>query len=82
MKKNFALSALALALILSACSTKSAEPTPLPPTPTEEDLRVVYSEAECTATSQEQIDYYLPGDWVTGAVEGYATTLIEYGDFQ
>lgn len=71
-----------LPVFLAACGSLDAAnsvdetPSPLPtiaPTP---------SVAECTAQSIESVDYAQPGDWITGATEGYAVTMIEYGDFQ
>ena len=38
--------------------------------------------AQCTAQSVEPGDYAQPGDWITGATEGYAVTLVEYANFQ
>jgi cyclophilin family peptidyl-prolyl cis-trans isomerase/protein-disulfide isomerase len=69
-------------ILLSACGgsntaspvdeTQVIQPTAAPP----------QSMAVCTAQSGEPVDYAQPGDWITGATEGYAVTMIEYGDFQ
>ncbi|MDH5606839.1 MAG: hypothetical protein OEY93_08125 [Anaerolineae bacterium] len=79
MKKSVSFSILGLALLLSSCF--QTPPAPATPTPTDEP-GIITSKATCTATSEERPDYALPGDWISGATEGYATTIIEYGDFQ
>ncbi len=38
--------------------------------------------AQCTAQSAKSEDIARPGDWIKGATENYAVTLVEYGDFQ
>jgi hypothetical protein len=82
MKKGLTLFILLFSLALSACSGSNVTPqpgegvTPLLPTA---PLQVT---AQCTAQSAESVDYAQPGDWITGATEGYAVTMIEYGDFQ
>ncbi len=82
MKKYLILLIILLFISLSGCGTSTnesrisetqASPPTLPP------IRQV---AQCTAQSQESIDLAQPGDWISGATEDYAITMIEYADFQ
>jgi len=82
MKKHLIPLIISLLISLSACgilnnesrTTESqASPPTLPPT---------RQFAQCTAQSQKSADLAQPGDWISGAREGYAVTMIEYGDFQ
>jgi hypothetical protein len=82
MKKIQIFLIILLSTYLSACGSSNNEPgTPeIPPSlPTLPPTRSV---AQCTAYSQESIDLAQPGDWISGATEGYAVTMIEYADFQ
>lgn len=82
MKKGLILFLLLFLIALSGCSASDAglvageTVTPL--------LAVdpLQAAAQCTAQSAEPVDYAQSGDWITGATEGYAITMVEYGDFQ
>ncbi|MEK6222965.1 MAG: hypothetical protein N2D54_12025 [Chloroflexota bacterium] len=86
-KKFDRLLILTFALFLAACGSNTTLPNtevaaePPAPTPTEEPF-ISSSVAQCTANSADRPDFTLPNDWITGATEGYAVTLVEYGDFQ
>ena len=87
MTKRLIFSLIFIVILLAACSSgentannynnsatneissdDQAEPSNLP--------------AQCTARSAKSEDIARPGDHITGAVDGYAVTLVEYCDFQ
>jgi hypothetical protein len=82
MKKRLISFVALFPVFLAACGSLDAAtaidetPSPLP------TFAPPQSVAECTAQSAEPVDYAQPGDWITGATEGYAITMVEYGDFQ
>jgi cyclophilin family peptidyl-prolyl cis-trans isomerase/protein-disulfide isomerase len=78
MKKHLIPLIIFVSISLSACGTSNSDPTSLPPL----TLPPPQSIAQCTAQSQESEDLAQPGDWINGATEGYAVTMIEYADFQ
>jgi cyclophilin family peptidyl-prolyl cis-trans isomerase/protein-disulfide isomerase len=82
MKKGSILFLLLFIIILSACSASDTGLTAgetVTPLLAADPLQVA---AQCTAQSAESVDYAQPGDWIAGAVEGYAVTMVEYSDFQ
>jgi hypothetical protein len=82
MKKRLITLIFLFSVVLSACNgsigASAADETQTPP-PTTTPVQVT---AQCTAQSVEPVDYAQPGDWITGAAEGYAVTLVEYANFQ
>jgi hypothetical protein len=82
MKKRLITFIFLFSVVLSACGGSNSTPEPdatqTPPPTTAPPLVT----AKCTAQSVEPVDYAQPGDWITGATEGYAVTLVEYANFQ
>ena len=82
MKKRLISFILLIPICLSACGgSNDAAPVDETQIPLS-TITPAQSAAECTAQSAEPVDYAQPGDWITGATEGYAITMVEYGDFQ
>lgn len=86
MKKSHIYLLGLLALLLAACSgDNQAAPSDIPsvsPNSTVPNQSIISSVAECTAQSQKLADIVEPDDHVTGVLEGYSVTLLEYGDYQ
>jgi hypothetical protein len=82
MKKYMIPLIIIISMSLSACGASNNEPSTTEPQASPTALPPLISTAECTAQSVEPEDLAQPGDWITGATEGYAVTMIEYADFQ
>ncbi len=82
MKKYLILLIILLSMSLSACGNLNNEPGTTETQASPPTLPPIRQVAQCTAQSQESVDLAQPGDWISGATEDYAITMIEYADFQ
>ena len=82
MKKGMILFLLLFSVLLAACGASNTSITIDETETTQPVAAPEQSIAVCTAQSAESVDYAQPGDWITGATQGYAVTMIEYSDFQ
>ena len=82
MKKYLIPLIILLSISLSACGNSNNESITTETQASPPTLPPIHQFAECTAQSQESENLAQPGDWITGATEDYAITMIEYADFQ
>lgn len=83
MNKKLLFGLAGLALALAACGgSNQAQPTPTAETPPGLPENPQSSVAQCTAQSQELAEFVEDDDHVTGKLEDYTITILEFGDFQ
>lgn len=82
MKKKLLFGLAGLALVLAACRGAEQAQTPTAETSFELPGNSQSSVAQCTAQSQELADFVEDDDHVTGALEDYTITILEFGDYQ